>query len=342
MVFTTLKFMIFMAVIFVMYYAMPKSKQWWLLLIASYIFYAFASPVYLIFLFATTGITYCGGRLLELNYSLRDEYLRARKPELSKEEKKCYKAKIASEQKIVLATVIVLLLLMLGIFKYATFVLNNFSGLLGVFGLDVNNLTLKIILPVGLSFYIFQSLGYCIDVYREMVKAERNFFRYALYVSFFPQILQGPIGDYNRLAQQLYMEHEFIYKNAKYGIQRITWGFFKKLVIANQISLVIDNIWASYDSYSGLVFWMFVLTMYSFQLYADFSGYMDIAIGCSQMLGITLDENFDTPYFSKSIVEFWRKWHITLGAWFKNYVFYSILRTNWCNYIRKKYKKTNQ
>ena len=200
-------------------------------------------------------------------------------------------------------------------------------------------LAAMVILPVGLSFYIFQSLGYCIDVYRGTARAERNFFKYALYVSFFPQILQGPIGDYNRLAPQLFAPHDFSYKEAVYGIERVAWGFFKKLVIANQISLILDGVWIGYFEYSGCAFWMMALVFYAIQLYADFSGYMDIANGCAQMLGIRMDENFCTPYFSRNIAEFWRNWHITLGAWFKNYVFYPVLRTGWCNQLRKNLKK---
>lgn len=341
MVFTTLEFMIFMTAVFILYYAVPRNKQWCFLLLASYVFYAFASPLYLIFLFFTTAVTYLGSRVLDRNYINQDAYLKKEGKDLSKEGKKAYKTRMQRKQREIIVSVTVILLLMLGVFKYANFAYRNFSSLLGIFGVKTNDTALNIILPVGLSFYIFQSLGYCIDVYREMVAAEYNFFRYALYVSFFPQLLQGPIGDYRRLAPQLFREHEFSYTNAKYGLQRVAWGFFKKLVIANHISLIIDGVWSSCESYNGFLFWMFVLILYSFQLYADFSGYMDIAVGCAQMLGITLDENFKNPYLSKSIAEFWRKWHITLGAWFKNYVFYPILRTDWCNGIRKKYKKTH-
>ncbi len=339
MSFTSLKFIVFMAIVFGLYYVIPKNKQWPLLLIASYVFYAFTSPIYLVFLIITTAVTYFSGLLMDRNYIKQQIYLNNEGKELSKEEKKVYKTRIQRRQRKIITLTIVILLLMLGIFKYATFVLNNLSGLLGVFGVETDNITLNIILPIGLSFYVFQSLGYCIDVYREMVVAEHDFFKHALYVSFFPQLLQGPIGDYNRLAPQLFKVHEFSDINAKYGLQRIAWGFFKKLVIANQIALIIDIVWNNYKPYSGFIFWLFVLVLYAFQLYSDFSGYMDIAIGCGQILGITLDENFDTPYLTKSIAEFWRKWHITLGAWFKNYVFYSILRTKWCDGIRKRNKK---
>lgn len=135
---------------------------------------------------------------------------------------------------------------------------------------------------------------------------------------------------------------QFSYKNAKYGLQRIVWGFLKKLVVANQISLITDDIWINYNSYNGFIFWIFILVLYSLWIYSDFSGYMDIAIGCAEMLGIKLTENFETPYFSKSIAQFWRKWHITLGLWFKNYVFYPMLRIKFCENFRKKYRRKNK
>lgn len=337
MIFTTFKFMIFMAVIFFLYYVIPKRKQWWLLLAASYIFYACASPIYLIFLVIITVITYVGAFLLGNNFRLQSLYLTEKEAVLGEKERKTYKKKMAKKRKMILVVIIVLLISILGVLKYSTFF---FFSITGIFGNDMGRV-FELILPIGFSFYMFQSLGYCIDVYREMATAENNFFKHALYVSFFPQLLQGPIGNYNRLAPQLFAEHEFSYQNAKYGLQRIAWGFFKKLVIANQISLISDPIWANYESYNGLLFWIVVAALYAFQLYADFSGYMDIANGCAEMLGIILDENFETPYFSKSIAEYWRRWHITLGEWFRNYVFYPILRTKCCNNIRKKYRKSN-
>ena len=233
---------------------------------------------------------------------------------------------------------IILLLGILGFFKYSNFAIDCYVGLANLFGHNLEIEHLDILLPVGLSFYIFQSMGYFIDVYRGMVEAETDITKYALYVAFFPQVLQGPIGDYGRLSIQLYDSHEFKNENVVFGLQRAAWGFFKKLVIANSLSIGVDKVFNQYYHYDGFI-WMLVLSMYSIQLYADFSGYMDIAIGCAQSLGIELDENFTTPYFAKSIAEFWRRWHITLGTWFKNYLFYPLLRTDWLNNIRKKYKK---
>lgn len=342
MLFTTGNFIIFMVIMFFLYYyIIPQNKQWCLLLVGSYFFYACASPIYLVFLLFTTIVTYTAAIIMDKNYCRQAKYLETDGKNLSKEEKKEYKTKVSKKQKISIAAVTTVILLMLGIFKYSTFLLRSCSGLFNLFGVSTESITLKFILPVGLSFYVFQSLGYCIDVYRGTSTAEHNFFKYMLYVSFFPQLLQGPIGDYNRLSPQLFKGYEFSTTNVIYGLQRAIWGFFKKLLIANQISTVTGDVWAQYASYNGFLFWLFMLILYAVELYADFSGYMDIAVGCAQMLGITLDENFDAPYFSKSIAVYWRRWHITLGAWFRNYVFYSILRADWCNNIRKKLKKKN-
>lgn len=314
MVFTTLTFIIFMGITFTLYYIVPQKYQWKTLLLASYVFYAWTSPLYLIFLLITTIVTYFGTVFIEKN----------------REKSKLY-----------LIIVICILLGMLIGFKYTNFFLRNVKNFSVLFGRTLEIPSLRIILPIGLSFYTFQSLGYCIDVYREMVDCEKDFLKHALYVSYFPQLLQGPIGNYSKLSPQLFSPHTFSYKEAVFGLQRASWGFFKKMVIANQISLAIDGTWTNYSDYQGLFVWIFILCLYSIQLYADFSGYMDIAIGCSQMLGITLDENFDTPYFSKNIAEFWRRWNITLGTWFKNYVFYPLLRSENLSKIRKHWRKSN-
>ncbi len=315
MSFTTIKFIVFFSIVLVTYYSVPQKYQRFVLLIASYIFYAFTSLKALIIMAAITAITFVGGLIVAKINSIESEFLKKNK--LEKSEKKEYKSKQQNKRKAVMVVVVVALLGILGTFKYSH---------------------LDILLPVGLSFYIFQSMGYFIDVYRGMIDAEQDITKYALYVSFFPQVLQGPIGDYGRLSPQLYSSHDFNRKNVVFGLQRATWGFFKKLVIANSISLCVDRIFQQYYHYSGII-WIVVLAMYSIQLYADFSGYMDIAIGCAESLGTTLDENFTTPYFATSIADFWRKWHITLGAWFKNYLFYPLLRSDWLNNMRKKYKK---
>ena len=208
--------------------------------------------------------------------------------------------------------------------KYTNFIISIF---------DVKPLN-WLVLPLGISFYTFQSIGYCVDVYRDSIEPEHNFFKYALYVSFFPQICQGPIGKYAELSPQLFEDHSFDYDRFIAGLERMLLGVFKKLAIANNLGLIVDRIYNQPLDYSGLVL-LLTTFIYGIQLYADFSGYMDIMLGIGQILGIKLSENFKTPYFSRSISEFWRRWHISLGVWFKDYLYYPILRTHWLTNMSK-------
>ena len=338
MPFTTLSYIVLFAVVFFAYYAIPRKGQWWLLLLASYVFYSYVSAYCLIFLAVTTLVTYAGAVLMDNSLRKQADWVKEFGKSVSREEKKAYKERAATRRRWVLIGVIVALLSLLGVFKYLEFVLQNVSAVAGLIGFPCNSPALNIILPIGLSFYIFQSLGYCIDVQREIVPAERNVFKHALYVSFFPQLLQGPIGDYGRLAPQLFAGHAFDYAQVKFGIQRVAWGFFKKLVIANGLAHNLDPVWTNVGACSGLGSWSVILFCYAIQLYADFSGYMDIACGCAQMLGVKLDENFNCPYFAKDVADFWRRWHMTLGEWFKNYLFYPLLRSDWNTKLRKSLK----
>ena len=196
---------------------------------------------------------------------------------------------------------------------------------------------MEILLPLGISFYTFQSSGYLLDVYWKRCDAERNPVKYALFVSFFPQILQGPIGRYSRLAHQLYEPHKFEGKNITRGFERILWGFFKKMILADWAAVFVDAIFDNPDQYSGLA--IFGVLFYTVQLYADFSGGMDVVIGIASMFGIELDENFKRPFFSISITDFWHRWHITLGTWMKDYVFYPFSLSKAMNKLGKFFKK---
>lgn len=195
----------------------------------------------------------------------------------------------------------------------------------------------SIIAPLGLSFYALQCMGYIIEVYRQTTNAERNIAKYALFVSYFPHVLQGPFADYNDLKNKLFAEHLFDYDKCVRGLYRIAWGVMKKLVIADRISYIIDGVYESPEGHYGFTV-LYVMTLYAIQLYTDFSGYMDMAIGSSYLFGVDLQENFNVPYGSKSMAEFWRRWHMSLGLWFKNYVFYPVLRTKLCTDIRKRMK----
>ena len=176
------------------------------------------------------------------------------------------------------------------------------------------------IVPLGISFYTLQVIGYCIDVYREKYKAERNIFKYALFVSFFPHIIQGPIARFDQLAWQLSTPHKFEYNNVKFGLQLMLYGFFKKLVIADRVAILVNQVFNNYIDYSGLQF-LIAAIFYSIQIYTDFSGCVDICRGVAQTFGINLARNFEHPYTSKSIAEFWRRWHMSLSSWFRDYIY---------------------
>lgn len=334
MPFTAYSFIIFMAAVFFLYYLLPKKARWPFLLAASYFFYGFSNFRYIFFLLYVTAVSYFGALLLERQLQKKDRWKEHRGAQMEdREKKKEILSRFDRKTHLTEALVILLLLAVLIVCKYTAF----FASLSPAFYAAHEDAIDRIILPIGLSFYVFQSLGYCIDVARGGMPAEHNFFRHALFVSYFPQILQGPIGDYTRLKPQLFAPHDFSYENTVDGLERVAFGFMKKLVIANQIGKIIDPIFADFSGRTGLTLW-YALTLYAIELYADFSGYMDIANGCSLMLGIRLDENFDTPYFSSSVAEFWRRWHITLGAWFKNYLFYPLLRSPLVNGLRKRLK----
>lgn len=269
------------------YYLIAGKYQWIWLLGFSYIYYFSCGWRAACFLIFTTLTTYAAGRLLE-------KYKR----------------------KSILILGLFLNFGMLALLKYTNFAISNLNSLTG------SHISFRnFVLPLGISFYTFQSMGYLLDVYWKKVKPETNVFRFALFVSFFPQLLQGPIGRYHRLAGQLYERHAFSLERLQMGVQRILWGYFKKLVLADRAAPVVNLVFQDYPDYSGVTV-IFALLCYSIQLYCDFSGGMDVVIGAAQLFGISLDENFKRPYFAVSISDFWRRWHITLGTWMKDYVFY--------------------
>ena len=227
----------------------------------------------------------------------------------------------------------------LAVCKYTNFMIGNINGILSAFGSSGRLSVLKLTLPLGISFYTFQSVSYVVDVYRGKHEPQKNFFKYALFVSFFPQLLQGPIGRYERLGEQLYEGHAYDLKNIQFGLQRILWGMLKKMVLADRVNAAVTLIFNNYWNYGGWIN-VFGVILYSIQLYADFSGGIDITIGIAQMFGITMDENFRQPYFSRSISEFWRRWHITLGTWMKDYIFYPFSLSRCMNKFGKWCKKT--
>lgn len=322
MLFTSYSFIAFLAVLFLTYYVIPKKYQWMLLLAASYLFYGLASVKYLGYIIFTTVTTYLISRKLDTLYKAQAIYLTDNK-ELPKEEKKAYKNSIKSQQWKWLLGCLILNFGMLAVVKYTNFAIANVNFIAQAMGSTHQLSFWNLVLPMGISFYIFKSMSYIIDVYRGKYSAENNLFKLALYVSFFPQIIQGPISRFNDLSVTLFSGHDFCSKNFHFGMQRILWGFFKKIVIADRLLVGVNTLTQDTNTYTG-VFVFIAMISYAFLLYADFTGGIDITIGIAQVLGIKTMENFDRPYLSKSIVEYWRRWHISMGAWFKDYVFYPL------------------
>lgn len=316
---TTVTFAIFALSLLVLYYLLPGKLQWPLLLIASYCFYLWAGIEYLGFILVTTLTTYGCTRIMAAALSRQEAYLFQNKASLSREEKKQYKARVKSRNRVWMILCLVINFGMLAVCKLC--IGSAFGELIKETGASF--LTLG--LPLGISFYMFQSMGYVVDVYRGTVAAEKNFFKVALFVSYFPQLIQGPISKFSQVGSQLCEHHPFDGKQVSFGLQRMLWGYFKKLVIADRIAVAVIALRG--PEYTGMGF--FLLTVfYAVQIYADFTGGIDMTVGLSQALGITLPENFIRPFFSKNIAEYWRRWHISLGEWMKAYIFYPISVSN--------------
>lgn len=237
-------------------------------------------------------------------------------------------SKNAKKRKAVLAVVVVLHIGTLFVLKYVNFGINTVNGLMAAWGKHDGMLTgFDLMIPLGVSFYTFSILGYVIDVYNGIAIPQKNFCKLILYGMYFPTILSGPIMRCRENGEQFFEEHSFDYRQVTFGLQRMVWGFFKTLVISERMNLVVNTVYGDYTLYGGAYFWIATIC-FAFQLYTNFSGSMDIVLGMSETFGIRLPENFETPFFAKNISEYWRKWHITLGVWMKEYVFYPLLRTS--------------
>lgn len=323
MLFASYEFIGFILVLFVLYYVLPKKCQWPLLLIASYLFYFFSGATNLLYILFTTITTYVLTMAIQKRADADKAFIASHKEDWSKDEKKAYKEAAKKKRGRLLLLCILLNIGLLAVVKYTNFMINNINGIITAIG-SGNTLSFwDIALPMGISFYIFKTQGYAIDVYRGKYKAETNIFKLALFTSFFPQLVQGPISRYDELGATLFEQHDYDWNKVKFGLQRILWGFFKKLVIADRLLVGVKAIIGDTDTYQGA--WVFVgMMFYAVELYADFTGGIDITIGISQVLGIDVAENFIRPFFSKNIKEYWNRWHITMGGWFTDYIFYPI------------------
>ena len=307
MLFNSFAFAVFLPIVFLAYWCLPHRFRWVLLLIASYYFYMSWNAKYVVLILFTTAISYGAARLLENEKSER-------------------------KRKLYLAGTAVLCLSVLFFFKYFNFFSESVAAFLRVFAIEMNPVTLQLLLPVGISFYTFQTLSYVIDVYKGEVPAEHHFGYYAAFISFFPQLVAGPIERTSNLLPQIKAKHDFDYHQATYGLKLMAWGFFKKLCVADAIAVYVDAIYASLDANTGFAL-LFAVFGFTIQIYCDFSGYSDIAIGTAKLMGINLMTNFKSPYFASSIKEFWSRWHISLSSWFRDYV-YIPLGGNRCGRMR--------
>lgn len=291
MAFLSVPFFCFFPVAALGYFLLPgRVKNLWLLL-ASWFFYLCARPVYLTLLLAVIATSYAAGRVLA-----------------------------RGRGKGALAACLTLDVALLFLFKYVNFALSLAAQALRGLGLDCSAPVLDIVLPVGVSFYLFQAMGYVIDVYRGRVEAERDFLLYALFLSFFPQVVSGPIGRAGELLPQLRAVHSFDWDRFRTGLLRFLWGAFQKLVLADRLAVLVNTVFAAPGDFGSLQL-MGAAVAFSFQIYCDFSAYTNMALGAAHSLGFTLRENFNAPYFARSIADFWRRWHMSLTSWFRDYLY---------------------
>lgn len=295
MLFNSIEFLIFFPIVTLMYFLIPHKARYIWLLLASYFFYMCWNPKYALLMGFSTVSTYFAGLMIE-------------------------KSKKDVHKKLWVGASFAINIAILFFFKYFDFAIANINSLLGALHIELVSPTFDVVLPVGISFYTFQALGYTVDVYRKDIECEKNILRYALFVSFFPQLVAGPIERSGNLIKQLRERHYFDTKRAANGLMLMLWGFFEKLVIADRAAYVVDTVYNNYTQYTGLAV-LLATVLFAFQIYCDFASYSDIARGAAQVMGFDLMKNFETPYFAKSVAEFWRRWHISLSSWFRDYVY---------------------
>lgn len=299
MLFNSISFIIYFPIVVFIYFVIPKKARYLWLLLASYFFYMCWNAKYAALLLYSTAVTYVSGLLIDR--CDRKEGLEKRK-------------------KLFVALSFIMNLSILFLFKYFNFVVGNINVILAECNLQVIMPGVDLLLPVGISFYIFQALSYTMDVYRKEIYVERNFLKYALFVSFFPQLVAGPIERSKNLLKQIGTYNVFSYDNFRRGLLIMLWGYFQKIVIADRIALLVDTVYNNVGSYEGS-YYLLASVLFAIQIYCDFSGYSLIAAGAAKVMGFELMENFNCPYYAKSVAEFWRRWHISLTSWFRDYLY---------------------
>ena len=319
MSYTTITFLIFLPAAGLLYYIVPKRIQWTVLLAASLAFYILTCGKMTVFLLAATAVIYAAGLAL----GRLDRSFDSRKKELDRAAKKELKKKTDSKKRAVVLVSVILMVLMIFCTKYFNFFGDIINSITNAIAHSRPVPALQILMPLGISYYTLMGISYIVDVYRKTAKPEKNPLMLMLFLCYFPHIVEGPFDRYDSLCSQLRAPHHIDYQRIKNSGIRLVWGFFKKLVVADRAGLIVSTVFAEPGTYSGSVQLLAVI-LYTLQIYAEFSGCMDIVCGASGMFGIDIAENFRRPFFSRSISEFWRRWHITLGEWLKDYVFYPV------------------
>ncbi len=324
-------FLLFSAGVLVLYYLLGRKRQKWVLAAANLVFYAIAGLQYLPFLLVTMLTTYAVGRVIGSIYERADAALPAC---TTAAEKKQVKADAKGKAKRALRWGLVVTIALLAVCKYVPFIITNLNGLLSLFRIPAIPV-FRLILPLGISFYSFMAISYILDVYWKRYSPEKDFLNYAVYLSYFPHIVQGPIDRFNEFRDQINSGVVFNPKNLMFGAELLLWGLFKKLVIADRLNLFVSYVFDHWQENSGAILFLAVM-IYSVQIYADFSGCIDIVTGVSEMFGIRLRKNFNHPFFSRSLAEFWRRWHISLQEWLKDYVYYPVFASGMMRRVKKR------
>lgn len=307
-------FIVYFGITYLLYCVLPKKAKWCVLLAGSFIFYTVAVKGHILSLILSVFSVWLSGILIQ---KISDSFSAKRKS-LEKEERKRLKAVCKRRKNAVLAVCVIFNLGILALLKYYGFFSEAAGGILGISLPEIS-----LVQPLGISFYTLQAISYITDVYRGKYPACKNPLRVTLYLSFMLTVAEGPVARYNELGSQLNEGADFSFKNLSLGVQLVIWGLFKKIVIADRASELVNNVFNHFEKYSGIVIIAAVL-FYTLQLYCDFSGIMDVVSGLAQMMGIKMPENFRRPFFAKSINEFWQRWHITLGAFLRDYIFYPV------------------
>lgn len=315
MIFNSVDFFIFFPIVTILYFLIPKKIRWVWLLVCSYYFYMCWNPKYAVLLAISTMITYLSGILIERANKINND------------------KKSIGIKKLWVFISFASNLSILFLFKYFNFFSKTIATIFSKFNILVTMPSFDFILPVGISFYTFQALSYTIDVYRKDVKVEKNLAKYALFVSFFPQLLSGPIVKSKDFLYQIKEDHIFDYDRVKSGLLLMIWGYFQKILIADRLAILVNTVYYNPAKYKGFEI-LIATVFFAFQIYCDFSGYSNIAIGAAEVMGFNLTKNFERPYFSKSTKEFWRRWHISLSTWFRDYLYFPLGGSR-CSKLRK-------